>query len=633
MSGSTLEKTTPSHASWGFASAGTSHQEASPYQHRPLPSKGYIRRLILEPASDPRDPLIGRLEIIELKDAPERHPFEAVSYAWGPKNTDKIMIDGRPLAINAGSSEALRQVRKPDRRRALWVDEICIYQDDAKEKAHQVLHMGEVYKASGCTLICLGPGSEPEDGWHAREVAGLINDVNKMMDLEFKKSSFRWDWDSFPYPQPDDPLVVPKRWESWNELARCKWFDRGWVMQEAALGPDGCVLWAGVEIPWSSLIRAYCWLVRRAVVPGATYIWSVHSRTYARHQRKEAGTLYKDHEAARLRAMPILNMLDDARQATLTEPKDRIYAFLALPTSDHAMSDLGIQPDYEKTTSHLEVYKDFAIRYLEKTGDLNLLCFVEYGDAESVLDLQLPSWVPRWDCGADVSPLVLDSTAQNSNNTILGVTDDRLALRVRGIVLDSVKYVSENEMQLNNLDPVGQVEQLWREIRPQSARYPGPHQSRLSLAFLQAACRRRAKGEQGSWVRAQKAFAQLLQADQPMAIGTTHHEEAQRISNLAVLQLYRRRLILLSGGYYGVTPRVTREGDVCAIVHGAGLPLILREVAGSENRYRVLGAAYVQSKACTEYDVPRELGPHENVHRQDWIEWDPPPAEQDILLY
>lgn len=372
-------------------------------------------------------------------------------------------------------------------------------------------------------------------------------------------------------------------------------------------------------------------------MPGVSDIADVLVRRYVLHQREEAVTFYFEYEAERLDAVPTLRMLEDARWTLLTEPKDRIYAFLALPTSDYAMSDLGIQPDYRETTSHLDVYKDFATRYLEETRDLNLLCFVEHDDAESISDLQLPSWVPRWDHGADVSRSVLGSIARNSNNIIPDITDDGSALWVRALILDSVQYVSENEFRILYPNPVTQVKQLWREFRPQSARYPGPHRSRLSLAFLQATCRGSYSGEWNPWLRAQKAFAQFLQSDQPMDIEITHNEEAplgaQQISSFAVKNSGGRRLILLSRGYFSVAPRVTRKGDVCAIVYGAELPLILRKVAGSENRYRVLGAAYVQSRECNRDGAPFSLGPNENVHCQDWFEWDPPPAEQDILLY
>lgn len=635
---------TQSLQSRSLASAG-SHQEVSSYEYQPLPNQGgsgHIRRLILESGSND-DPLIGRLEIIELKDAPDLYPFQAISYAWGSKNPikDTLMIDGRPLAINASLGDALRQVRKPDEAQdgqgqALWADEICIHQNDDDEKGNQVRRMGDVYKASGCTLICLGPGLEPQDQWHAREVATLIDDVNAMMAREFEECLGVWD--SFPYPQRDDPLVVPKRWESWNRLTKCEWFRRGWVCQEAALGPNGCVFWAGVEISWIRLLRAYYWWALRGAqyLPGVNHLAGVHLQRYKLDQRKEAMTFYKEHNAAALEPMSTLEMLDTARTHELTEPKDRIYAFMAMPTSDQALSDLGIQPDYEKKTSHLKVYQDFGIRYLAKTRDLNLLCYVEHDGEAAISDPQLPSWVPRWDRGGDVSNMLLKmDSPRDLNNTSLEIQENRSVLHVKGIVLDSVLYVSENEFDRNCPGGyVEQIEQLWREFRPQSDKYPGPHQSRLSLAFLVATCRGRYAGELETWVRALKAFAWRLETfpDQPMGIDTARREDAQRISNSALPASQGRRLILLSRGYYGVAPRVTRKGDICAIIDGTVLPLLLRKVAGSENHYKVLGPAYVQSK-CNKNGVPRELGPDEENNFQDWLSGRPPPPKQDIFLH
>lgn len=612
-----------------LASAG-SHQEVSSYQYQPLPHqgrKGHIRRLILEQGSND-DPLVGTLETIELKDAAERCPFEAISYAWAPENKDEIMIDGRLLVINAGLGEVLRQARKLEGPRALWADQICIYQDDDEEKGYQVARMGEVYKASGCTLICLGLGLE-EDQQYAAGAAELIADVNAMMDREFEKSS--WEWDSFPYPEPDDPLLVVERWEPWNRLIDCGWFSRGWVWQEAALGPDVRILWAGVDISWIMLLRAYCWMVRRGLLPDVADIGDVLYQRYLLTHREEAMTFYKENEADKLDAVSTLNVLDRARGATLTNPKDRIYAFLALPTSDDAISDLGLQPDYSETASHLEVYKDFAIRYLATTRDLNLLCYVEHDDEQSISDPQLPSWVPRWDRGADATTwFENEGERQDPNYTISDVTDDGSVLRVRGIVLDSVEYVLGDQIQERHPDPSDQIRQLWRKFRPQSAKCP--HQSILSLAFLVASCRGKYRGEWERWLQALVSFAQLLDSDQSMGSDITESEEVQRISRFAAFVSDERRLILLSRGYYGVASRVTREGDVCAIIYGVTLPLILRKVVGSEDRYRVVGPAYVQSKECDDYGVPNALGHREADCCEDWLEWDPPPAVQDILL-
>lgn len=109
--------------------------------------------------------------------------------------------------------------------------------------------------------------------------------------------------------------------------------------------------------------------------------------------------------------MPTLEVLNAARTLDVSEPKNDIYAFMSMPTSDKVFADLDIKPDYRKDISHLGVYRDFAVRYLHKTQDLDLLSYVEHGDSD--LDIgdeadgvepsssfsSFPSWIPRWDRG------------------------------------------------------------------------------------------------------------------------------------------------------------------------------------------------------------------------------------------
>lgn len=89
---------------------------------------------------------------------------------------------------------------------------------------------------------------------------------------------------------------------------------------------------------------------------------------------------------------------------------------MALPTSDAAMPALHVS--YGKKTSHLDVYRDFAIKCVAKNLDLEILRYVEHEDEEALetapisCDLPLgqvrsaytfPSWISRWDRGPAIS--------------------------------------------------------------------------------------------------------------------------------------------------------------------------------------------------------------------------------------
>lgn len=206
------------------------------YSYETLPS-GFIRYLLLQPGES-GDPIVCSIHITKLEDST---PFEAISYVWGTsERTEPIECDGKTIYITVNLRNSLRAVRRIDEARALWSDSICINQADNEEKALQVSLMAEIFRRSTRTLICLGSN---DAGEHAEAAAGIITAVNHMMDKVFHDKDFSWEPDSFPFPDADEPLLSDPRWESFATLTGQPWFERGWVVQEAALGPVAEIIW------------------------------------------------------------------------------------------------------------------------------------------------------------------------------------------------------------------------------------------------------------------------------------------------------------------------------------------------------------------------------------------------------
>lgn len=564
------------------------------------------------------------MESVDLDDETSSGSYEAISYAWGKAVMNHwIVIDGFQLPITRNLFHALRQTRDPKRPRRLWADSICIWQENKDEKGQQVSIMKRIFETSDCTLICLGIDCTDEEQIRtATDAAALVDEVDKMIQQVFDDDAFSWEEDSFPRTKENDPLVIDARWYAWDKMLSLPWFSRGWVIQEAASGPEAFVLWAKAEIKWSRILRVSFWLTMRVKQwdQSRRRIPRLHVEQYRLRQPEECDTFWPPKLNEGLVIGTTLDILTGGRGFKLSVESDRIFAFIGLPTSDGGMD--GLQANYEK--AKMDVYWDFAVQYLESYGDLDILMCVEHDD-DSTLAENL-SWVPRWDCGRmlissyDLEPIritdfLAESEGSDEDNSFRFINGG--VLGVKGLIIDSVQYASrEIQGHASASENVREVVSLWEEVKVQSTAHPRPHQSELSLAFLHAFNKGRYAGPPGDarvWHDNMKSFAQLLQPNNCKHPASMHShmydKHALYYSGSAIQASKGRRFILLGHGNYGIAPKVTRVGDVCAVIYGAQTPFVLRPIAGKENCYKVVGATEVQSNS---YDpmtgFPRGLG-------------------------
>lgn len=94
--------------------------------------------------------------------------YEALSYAWGaPEPKINILINGsNVLGVTKNCYDALFHLRRRYHRRALWVDAICIDQNEneesTRERNQQVKAMSGTYTRAKKVIVWLGC-SESED--------------------------------------------------------------------------------------------------------------------------------------------------------------------------------------------------------------------------------------------------------------------------------------------------------------------------------------------------------------------------------------------------------------------------------------------------------------------------------------
>ncbi|KAM0800928.1 heterokaryon incompatibility protein-domain-containing protein [Usnea florida] len=130
-----------------------------PDPYTPLDSHHDIRTWVLEPARSWSHPIKCQLRVSSIAKS-EEHYYEAVSYCWDDeKNLYLIHVNDRSYYVTDSVNKFLRYRRDKDQSVTLWIDAICINQDDHEEKQKQVQLMREIYLCSNRLIVWLGSPS------------------------------------------------------------------------------------------------------------------------------------------------------------------------------------------------------------------------------------------------------------------------------------------------------------------------------------------------------------------------------------------------------------------------------------------------------------------------------------------
>lgn len=138
--------------------------------------------------------------------------YIALSYSWTDhylfraenlKETEKLFVNDRAfILIGKNLASYLRHARREDEQTgSLWVDAICINQNDIKERGVQVLGMREIYGLARNVVVWLG--HEADDSASALQFIKRIgksshsdSDLRTQRDLAVpRESQFNW-WEA-----------------------------------------------------------------------------------------------------------------------------------------------------------------------------------------------------------------------------------------------------------------------------------------------------------------------------------------------------------------------------------------------------------------------------------------------------
>ena len=254
------------------------------YASLPLPTAStntfHIRLLVLEAVSTTRksepkpSPLTARLCVEPLT---KQLHFTALSYVWGGYDPSPHIISCRPQAcdlpntatipITANCHAALSQIRARWGEAKLWVDAICIDQENDAEKSSQIAHMQEIYGWADTVYVWLGKGNRQSDEamrylknrgrWKARfpftwlAVMSTRPEEREQEMLKFTHRSWRDVFNRLRTTFGDGSHKVHL-----DEVLGRAWVRRAWTLQEIVLARNPVILCGDKVLRWEDLIHA-----------------------------------------------------------------------------------------------------------------------------------------------------------------------------------------------------------------------------------------------------------------------------------------------------------------------------------------------------------------------------------------
>ncbi|KAK4163800.1 ankyrin repeat-containing domain protein [Cladorrhinum sp. PSN259] len=286
--------------------------------YSPLP-KGSVRLLRLLPHPDETSRIECHLSVYHLLDSGTAHHYDALSYAWGSGvNSKAIWINDREYVVSASLHAALLHLRDCYVDRLMWVDAICIDQQNTAEKSQQVQSMAKIYAKASRVIVWLGEATATTD--------------QALEDIRMSSSQKSTSMDNINKQAILDLIERP-------------WFQRIWVVQEVAAarhvlvkcGPteiDGYVFGSGLNAlkrlydgdpNLRSLILPITYLIRNAVF------------------QPRYNSIQRDRFSLSIRPLGELVDMFHTRKATVA--LDKVYALLGMSSDDPGA--VGLLADYD----------------------------------------------------------------------------------------------------------------------------------------------------------------------------------------------------------------------------------------------------------------------------------------------
>ncbi|KAE8417466.1 heterokaryon incompatibility protein-domain-containing protein [Aspergillus pseudocaelatus] len=274
---------------------------------------------------------------------------------WQDDQWEDLIQQCKGFRIGENLKRALLRLRREDESITLWVDAICINQNNEEEKTQQLLQMAKVYRMANYVCVWLGEADSDKRSNRAMRY------IPKIMDFAFLERAF----------------------------------SRRWVVQEISLAKEASVYCGKMAVPWTEFADAVSILVAyQEKIKGLFKSWREGVQTlgevqsFGANKLLQATTRLFQRDAKGVAQNPLKGieyLVTSLSTFDASKPRDIVYSLVSIAsdTYDPVSYDAGQEgddnnKDYKLAIDYkldeVEVYRNFVKYCILSSGSLDIIC-------------------------------------------------------------------------------------------------------------------------------------------------------------------------------------------------------------------------------------------------------------------
>ncbi len=317
--------------------------------------------------------------------------FKALSYNWGREKAPQLLLlDGEEMEITANLDQALRQLRH-ENHGLLFIDALCINQNNNSEKSEQVMLMKEIYSRATEVIAWLGPAEHHSDD--AMELMKIFGNSGPKREMT---PGLAGGYISTEECFADNVAL----WDAVDVLLGRNYWQRTWILQELALAKTVVLRCGTKSAAFEDLHAIYSVIGRWADSPDVREL-----TLRAAHLYSIALLLsLRDLDGMNKDGMPMTSILAESQDQLVSDLRDKVYGLLGM-----ASDALILVPLLSYDISEAEVYTHLTRSLIVNS---KRLAYIHHKSPFGKSSLEIPSWAmdlstPCFDTSSGLSRHIL----------------------------------------------------------------------------------------------------------------------------------------------------------------------------------------------------------------------------------